>query len=318
MKKITLFLLVGLCQFLNVSAQEENVYYIKNNGFYTNKVDSADFIRKIRPEENGLQLYIVEDFYPNQKKKSVGYSKWAREPMYVGEFKSFYENGNLKQLKKYAQGNVVDSVYTYYPNGKLHSIEAKNQKFSSPILDIVALKDSTGKDLVSNGNGLVILYDEDSKYIKAKGQVKEGRYIGEWTGKIITSDTLTFKEVYDDGIMLSGESTDGKGNTYHYTTTEVKPVFNNDQYAFLRFIGMQVRYPPNAARMKAGGTLQVNFTVLANGKISNVHAVGTADRELKAEAVRVVKTAKTWSPGVVKGRNVDVNFSIPMSFFVGQ
>lgn len=44
------------------------------------------------------------------------------------------------------------------------------------------------------------------------GPVKNGKHDGEWTGEIRLVDTLHNKEVYADGRMLAGESSDGKGN----------------------------------------------------------------------------------------------------------
>lgn len=316
MKKFALLFILACCQFLSATAQQENVYYIKNDGFFTNQVDSADYIRIIKPNEKGSQLYLVEESYVNGEKKSIGYSKWPREVVYDGEFKSFFQNGKLKQLKRFAQGKITDSVFSYYPNGKLYSVEAKNQKFVSPILDIITLKDSTGLELVTNGNGTAILYDDDFKNITGKGSIKNGRYEGEWIGKIIGLDTLTYKEIYADGIMVAGESTDGKGNVYHYTTSEVKPVYKGGQIAFYRQIMFQMRYPRHLASKKIQGTVQVNFTVLANGQISNAHAVGCAHPDLAAEAVKVIKTAVKWDPGVYKGRNVNVNYSMPLAFNV--
>ena len=76
----------------------------------------------------------------------------------------------------------------------------------------------------------------------------------------------------------------------------------------------QMRYPSYLAKKKTEGTVQVNFTVLATGGISNVHAVGGAHPDLAAEAVRVINLAKDWEPGAFKGRKVDVNFSMPLAF----
>jgi TonB family protein len=317
MKKYALLFAACFCLFLNASAQQKITSYLKNNGFFVNSIDSADYIRIVRPINLGSKLYVVEEFYRSGKIRSIGYTKWPRVVAYDGSFTSFFENGNPKQTMIYSENEVVDSVSSYYPNGNLYTIQVYKKLKDSTVIYMNTLKDSTGSILVNNGNGTAVLYDENFTYVTGTGDFRNGKQDGEWTGALRNVDTLFYKERYANGGMLSGESTDGKGNIYHYTVSNMDPKFKGNK-DFYRFIGMQVRYPPELARKKIQGTVHIVYTILTNGEISNVHATEGDHPELAAEGVRILKTAKKWSPAIVKGRKVEMTFSMPIAFTLDQ
>lgn len=318
MKNAALLFILACCLSLNAAAQQQNVYYMKKSGILVSQVDSADYIRIVKPSDKEPGLFTVQEFYRSGNKKSIGQSIWPKRIDYDGQFISFFENGKRKLSTTYAKGKIVDSVYSYYPNGRLYSVQAYAYLRDSAISNLITLRDSIGTALVTNGNGTAVLYDDDFKYVTATGKIKNGKYDGKWSGAIRDVDTLLYKESYADGKMLSGESTDGKGNVYHYNTSELKPLFKGGENAFNRQVGSQMRYPPDLARQKIEGAVLINYTILANGEMSNVHAVQAAHPGLAAEAIRVLKTAKDWQPGVFKGRKVDVTLSMPMNFTLGH
>jgi TonB family protein len=315
MKKIN-FLLFSICILyaLNVAAQRQNTYFLKNDGDYVKNADSADFIRIVQEPEKGSTLYLTKEFYRNGHKKSYGYSSRIDPPLYEGQFLSFFENGMKKQYINYVHGKIADTVFSYFPNGKLYTSMSYVPSGDSSIVNIKTVNDSSGAALVIEGNGHAILYDEDFKYITGKGKVKNGKYDGDWIGELRTKDTLSYKETYAEGKMLSGESNDGKGNVYHYTISEVKPHFKNGMQAFFSQIGRGVRYPPEAAARRIQGVAHIKFVILANGEISDVHAINDVYPDLAAEAIRVIKSSKGWQPGIQKGRIIKVSYIVPVSF----
>lgn len=316
MKKFALLLFIACLLFLNAIAQKQNIYFLKNNGKYTGTLDSADYIRIVREPEKGSSLYLTKEFYPNQTSKSVGYSRRIDPPEYEGQFRSFYINGNEKQVLNYAAGKIIDTAYTYYPNGKLYSSVAYSQKGDS-VVYIKIVRDSAGKNLVINGNGRAVYYDSDFRYVREEGNVKDGRPDGNWSGVLIDKDTLTYKEAYAEGKMLSGESTDGKGNVYHYTISEVAPGYAGGLNTFYKGIAQKLRYPANLVNQRVQGVVQVSFVVLDNGEIGDVQVMNKVHPEMAAEAIRVIRTSKRWEPGIQKGRKVNVSYTSPIYFTLG-
>jgi TonB family protein len=315
MKKIV-FLMFSSCILLgmDVSAQRQNIYFLKNNGDYLSKADSADFIRIVQEPEKGSTLYLTKEFFVSGHKKSYGYSDRIDPPLYEGKFISFFENGMKRQVMNYVHGKIADTAISYFPNGTLYSSMIYTQIGDSSIVSIESLKDSTGGSLVTEGNGHAVFYDEDFKYITGEGNVKNGKYDGEWSGELRTTDTLRYKEVYAEGKMLSGESADAKGNVYRYARSEVKPYFKGGMQAFYQQVARGIKYPPEAAGQRAQGIAQIKFVILTNGEISDVHAINKVHPALASEAVRIIKAAKGWQPGSQKGRVVPVSYVVPIYF----
>jgi TonB family protein len=317
MKKITFLIFISLILLcVQVSAQKQNVYLLKNNGDYVKNSDSADFIRTVEEPEKGSDLYPTKEFYISGKRKSYGYSSRIDPPLYEGSYLSFFENGIKKHYRVYVKGKITDTTYNYFSNGKVYSTLFYKQSGDSSIVYFKSVNDSTGAAMVTDGNGYAVLYDEEFKYITGKGNVKNGKYDGEWTGELRTKDTLYYKEVYAEGKMISGTSIDGKGNVYHYTTSEEGAHFKGGINAFYEKIKRGVRYPRYQATQRIQGVAHVKFVILTNGEITDVHVINDVDPGLAHEAVRFVKTAKGWHPGSVKGRLVKVSYIVPISFTI--
>lgn len=317
MTKHLLLLFLCCSIFVNAIAQKQNNYYFKNNGAYVNSIDSAAYIRVVQEPEKGSLLYPVKEYYRNENKKSIGYSYTIEPPTYEGRFISFYSSGIKKQVLNYSKGKIIDTAYTYYPNGQLYTAVGYQQLKDSAVTYVQTVRDSTGKNLVTNGNGFAIYYDTDFSYITEKGSIKNGKPDGDWVGQLITKDTISYKETFAEGMMLSGESTDGKGNVYHYVNSEIKPLYKSGPKGFFRDLATKVRYPRNMVSRRTQGVVQISFIVRSTGEMTDVHAINDALPELAAEAIRAIKTCKEWEPGMLKGRKVDVPFVVPMSFTLG-
>lgn len=184
----------------------------------------------------------------------------------------------------------------------------------SEVVSIQIVRDSTGKELVNHGNGHAVFYDHDFKHIREEGNVKNGKHDGEWAGVFGDNNPLTFKETYAEGKMLSGESTDRKGNVYHYIVSEIRPHYKGGMKAFYDYLSRSVKYPPNLVNQRIQGVAQIGFVILTNGEIDNVRVMNAVHPDMAAEAIRVIKESKGWEPGVQKGRKVKVAYTIPVSF----
>ncbi|WP_432708010.1 energy transducer TonB [Pedobacter sp.] len=317
MKKIIFLVFSSLVLlFTSVSAQKQDLYFLKNNGDYVKNADSADYIRTVQEPEKRSKLYPVLEVYMNGTRKSYGYSSVRDKPLYEGRFISFFENGRKKQISSYLKGKLIDTAYNHFPNGKLYTTLYYEQSGDSSIVYVKSVNDSTGAAMVTDGNGYAVLYDDDFTYVTGKGNVKNGKYDGEWTGELRTTDTLRYKEVYAEGKMLSGTSTDAKGNVYHYTISEEKPMFKDGMKAYYKQLTQSVRYPRDLAAQRIQGVAQIKFVVLKNGELSDVHLINDVHPCLAKEAIRAINSIKGWKPGSVKGRLANVMFTIPVSFNV--
>jgi periplasmic protein TonB len=100
-----------------------------------------------------------------------------------------------------------------------------------------------------------------------------------------------------------------------YTSVEVLPTFNGD---YGKFLGKNLRYPPIARENNIQGRVIVNFVVEKDGSLTDIKVVRGIGGGCDEEAIRVIKSSPKWNPGVQNGRNVRVNYTIPIFFQLQQ
>ena len=80
-----------------------------------------------------------------------------------------------------------------------------------------------------------------------------------------------------------------------------------------KHIRKNFRYPEIAQEMGVQGRVSVMFTIQKDGSIGNVRMRGP-DKNLEAEAARIIGKLPKMTPGKQRGRAVRVPFSIPINF----
>jgi protein TonB len=80
-----------------------------------------------------------------------------------------------------------------------------------------------------------------------------------------------------------------------------------------KHIGKNFRYPEIAQEMGVQGRVNVMFVIQKDGSIGNVRMRGP-DKNLEAEAARIIGKLPRMTPGKQRGRAVRVPFSIPITF----
>ena len=82
----------------------------------------------------------------------------------------------------------------------------------------------------------------------------------------------------------------------------------------LKYLSKNVRYPEAAKKAKKQGRVVVQFVVDKEGNITNPSVVRGVDKDLDAEAVRVISSMPRWTPGMQDGKAVAVKYTIPVMF----
>ncbi len=80
-----------------------------------------------------------------------------------------------------------------------------------------------------------------------------------------------------------------------------------------KHIAKNFRYPEIAQEMGVQGRVNVMFVIQKDGSIGNVRMRGP-DKNLEAEAERIISKLPAMTPGKQRGRAVRVPFSIPITF----
>ena len=94
-----------------------------------------------------------------------------------------------------------------------------------------------------------------------------------------------------------------------------KPSFNGgDANEFSKWVNSRLVYPEIAKENGVQGRVTLQFTVEADGRVTNVRVLRGVDESLDKEAVRVVSSSPKWKPGKQRDRAVKVTYTFPVIF----
>ena len=100
-----------------------------------------------------------------------------------------------------------------------------------------------------------------------------------------------------------------------FQLVEEKPSFNGgDANEFSKWVNSKLEYPEIAKEVGVQGRVTLQFTVNADGTVSNVKVLRGVDPSLDKEAVRVVSMSPKWKPGKQRDRAVKVTYTFPVIF----
>ena len=96
---------------------------------------------------------------------------------------------------------------------------------------------------------------------------------------------------------------------------EEKPSFQGgDANQCSKWVNSKLVYPEIAKENGVQGRVTLQFTVNADGTVSNVKVLRGVDPALDKEAVRVVSMSPKWKPGKQRDRAVKVTYTFPVIF----
>lgn len=136
--------------------------------------------------------------------------------------------------------------------------------------------------------------------------------------------TINQEGVKDEGIVAPPVSDEGKGVVEApkkveedwdktFTKVEIESEYPGGPAAWQRYLIKTLRYPQEAQDNEIQGTVVVQFIVDKAGVVSDVEAI-SGPKELRDEAVRVIKKSGQWTPAVQNGRQVKSYKKQPIQF----
>jgi protein TonB len=101
-----------------------------------------------------------------------------------------------------------------------------------------------------------------------------------------------------------------------FTIVDQMPEYVGGQAAMVKFISENIQYPKEEKDAGITGTCYVTFVVERDGSISNTKIIrGIAGGPgCDKEAARVVSIMPNWIPGRQNGREVRVQFNLPIKY----
>lgn len=149
-------------------------------------------------------------------------------------------------------------------------------------------------------NGPETYYYPDG-HPRMTGNNKDDDANGEWLG-YYPSGKLSGKAQYKKGKQVSAifYQEDGSPNK------SIKEFMRESEYPggvaqWLRFLNKTLRYPDSAVVYEIQGTVIVDFMISKEGKASNFHVTQSVNKDLDAEALRVMNLMPDWIPAIAGG-----------------
>ena len=99
-----------------------------------------------------------------------------------------------------------------------------------------------------------------------------------------------------------------------FQVVEEMPEFPGGMQECMKFLGKNIKYPPQAKENGIQGRVIVTFVIMKDGSITNANVVRGVDPLLDKEALRVVNLMPKWKPGKQRGKAVNVKYTIPVMF----
>lgn len=315
-----------------------DVVFYKRNGTKWNKEAAMVFNKTERkPTKDGERSWTLQHLDANEKPFGLTYVVNA-DGLVLQETLYDLDRKPRSLLQRDGRGLVrlsesIDEEqsmqHRWYANGQrkhilvipILGLPAKEEKPEQ----MLAYWDSTGRQVVSEGNGQVVrtevkppMEEENGAAevrLTEQGTYERGLKQGLWTGMNQTK-TYQYEEVYDKGLLVSGKAWDtGKADTVRYTKLLQQPEFRGGMPALGQFLSSHLQYPFSAQKENRSGRVFVSFVVCQDGTLCDHEVLKSVHPDLDAEALRVVKQMdRNWKPGVIRGKPVRVKYNVPINF----
>ena len=121
-------------------------------------------------------------------------------------------------------------------------------------------------------------------------------------------------EPFTSEILIRFELPGTVSNGIVYIMVDEMPKFPGGDAALFEFLYKTIQYPAQAKDNGIHGKVILRFIVTSEGNVENVTVVRDVDPLLDNEAVRVMRLCPKWEPGKMKGKPVNIYYSVPISF----
>lgn len=135
--------------------------------------------------------------------------------------------------------------------------------------------------------------------------------------RLTGTDQAKQVEAGKDDVVVVGygkDQTQTKSTDQVFTVVEDMPKFPGGETALMEFVNKHIQYPKDAQEQGKQGRVICSFTVFKDGHIGDIQVVRGVLPSLDAEAVRVVSTMPTWTPGKQRGQAVNTKYTLPITF----
>lgn len=298
------------------------------------KIVYFDSLMESKTKENHFYCRIIKDYYIKKESylflqyyksgvlQQEGMSGMRDANSSEGKVINYYENGNKKSVINYHRGLPFGKVEQWYSNG-IKKLEAKNKIYNiydffenidlGKKINLINHKyiiknfwDENGVQKIFKGDGFYENYNENyNQNYTEKGELKNGLKEGVWEGiwewnleKKSKENKYNYNEIYKKGKLISGTSTDMRGNTYEYTEFGIR------QEPKLKVTDLTNYIYKNINTTKFNEVVNISFMVEKDSKITELKVHTKLYKEILQELTRIISDYKGFTPNEHRGVKV--------------
>lgn len=127
---------------------------------------------------------------------------------------------------------------------------------------------------------------------------------------LVTSSVLISAQ--DKVVIPTRDTISEKDRIYDFI--QVPPTFVGGRDSLSSYLNRNLRYPPEARSKNITGVCVTRFVVMSDGNIEKAVIVSGIGAGCDEEALRLVNNMPKWKPGMKKGKNVNVRYTLPIHF----
>lgn len=228
----------------------------------------------------------------------IGYSKWSDWKAEQDAAALLAEREKMMQVEM-AQEEEVPEEEPEEQKFEQEIPEVKEEVLATVQVTQIAIVDA---DKVKNE---IMTQDEQREDNTARGVVtQEG-----------SDDADKFQAVKEQVVVVEEpKKVEEPKPDQIFQAVEQPAEFPGGQGALNKWLSNNIRYPEAAQQNGVSGRVVVRFVVERDGSISGATVVKGVDKDLDAEAIRVVKKMPKWQAGKNNGQAVRSYFTLPVNF----
>lgn len=288
----TAFLIAGICLCAcSLYAQDTIQCYFNDQLTLTNQRNAA-FTGKMVQNSGEWEAFAL---YPDNKILMHGFFKDKKLDVKHGPYTLFYPDGKRKAFIGFKY-NIPDSIFlTWYENGNLNDSGYIHEN----------IKTGLWKTWYSNG------------LPESEGIYSGGAIDGTWNW-YHTNGKPSAKEVYVNAKLSDLTCFDTLGvQTGSNCRINKKPCPEGSR-SFEDFVIDNLLYPRAALKKKIEGTVEFEFFITKEGKLTRINFANETNPLLQEEVVRLLKSVQKWEPAISHNRNIDYLYSAEAPFYLHE
>ena len=132
-----------------------------------------------------------------------------------------------------------------------------------------------------------------------------------------TEESVQISTVSQDTVKVNYVPTEVSRKlqgTAVFEVVEEMPEFPGGVDAMMEYLQKELRYPESAKEKGIQGRVTVQFIIDKEGNVTNSKVTRSVDKDMDAEAIRLVKAMPKWKPGKQRGKAVRVKYTVPVTF----